>query len=160
MLEERQAICRHLVELDPQLVNVYHEELRTLLRRSMLQKRMREVEQRKIYVDVDSFKRHVRSLFKESYARYQDLLREHPDEIMEPSYQLLSTIRNLVSPEYGLSVELHLPDTPAADLHPREIVRGMRDEFVTSSEHGLDKYLSVRIRHGTLVCVSNSQFSC
>ena len=150
VLEERQAICRHLVELDPQSANVYYGELRTLLRRSMLQKRMREVEQRKIYVDVDSFKRHVRSLFKESYTRYQDLLREHPDETLEPSYRLLSTIRNLIDTEYGLSLELHLPDMPATDLLT-EIVFGMRDEFVTSPEHGLDKYLSVRIRHGTLV---------
>jgi hypothetical protein len=45
---------------------------------------------------------------------------------------------------------LSLPKNEMDDLFQAMIIN-LRDEFISSAEHGLDGYLSVRIRHGTLV---------
>ena len=76
LLEERMAVCRLLVELDPDGSPDYHAEVKELARRLMVKKRLAEVEHTRIFVDIDSIRRNVIDDLTESYNRYTALCRE------------------------------------------------------------------------------------
>ena len=144
LLEERLGICQLLIELDSDGVESYHTEIKTLLRRLMLQKRMKEVEQSKIFVDTDSIKRTVAEDLREAFNRFMALrneVKESPE--VEQAFHKAST-----GDLTGLS-NLALPQNETTELF-ESIIRRIREEYLLSPEHGLAKYLSVRIRHGTL----------
>ena len=149
LLEERLTICRLLIELDADGVDAYHTEIKTLLRRLMLQKRMKEVEQSKIFVDTDSIKRTVAEDLRESFSRYIALRSERTDP--GSSQEVEEALKKASTGDIDIKelFKLLLPKNETSDLF-ESIVRRLRDEYLLSPEHGLDKYLSVRIRHGTL----------
>lgn len=142
--DERVSICRLLSRLDPDEAETYQAEIKDLLRKTMIQRRMREVEQSKIYVDIDGVRRTAETL-RESYDRYTALLRagvQH-DRLIE----LEKVVRQAIGEEQLLVIKWTggaNRDILSALLHQ------LRDLYVSSAEHGLDKYLSVRIRHQTL----------
>jgi len=146
LLEERLGICRLLIDLDESDVKSYQTEIKALLRRLMLQKRMQEVEQSKIYVDTDSIKRTLAEELRETFNRYVALKRERTD--VSSSMEILSALRKSDGNLHEL-VNLVLPKNETSELF-ESMIKRLRDEYALSPEHGLDKYLSVRIRHGTL----------
>jgi hypothetical protein len=147
VVQERSSICQLLTEIDSHNKEVYQAEIRSLMQRVTLSRRMREVEQSKIHVDVDSVKKVARETLKESYARYQAFLKTGmtPDE----KEQLRQTGKRIAQGEVEALLSASFPRNEMSDLLERIVVR-LRDEFVSSSQHGLDGYLSVRVRHGTL----------
>jgi hypothetical protein len=108
---------------------------------------MKEIEQSKIYVDVDSIKRTVDEDLRETYARYM-ALRQSRVEVIEPE-KIRNAVKNVTAGNILEIVRLELPQSEISEVF-ESIVTKIRDEYVMSPEHGLDKYLSVRIRHGTL----------
>jgi hypothetical protein len=147
VLEERLSICRRLVEVDEDAGESYHSEIKGLLRRLMVQQRMKEVEQSKIYVDTDGIKRKVEDELRELFNRYRALRMDRTDAF--DTELVLSAVRKATEGDRQDLVSLTLPQNESAELFGL-IIRRVRDEYVSSPEHGLDKYLSVRIRHGTL----------
>jgi hypothetical protein len=147
--EERAAVCRLLVELDPVNSDVYDSERKELLRKIVVRKRSREVEQSKIYVDVESVRATATAKLREQFTRYVALAAARLDDVL---YRELREAVDRVNAELassGKRVALSLPRNEIDDLF-LTMVTIVRDEFVSSSEHGLDGYLSTRIRHGTL----------
>jgi hypothetical protein len=143
--EERLAVCRLLVELDVQNADAYQTEIRELLRRLMIQKRMREVEQSKIYVDIDSIRNAAEKSLRESFNRYMAFRRYRYDETLSAIFDVLNKLN--VKPDRQL-VLFAFPDQEITRILVG-IIQELRDQYV-SSKHGLDGYLSVRVRHGTL----------
>lgn len=140
---ERIAVCRLLTDLDPANVDHYHDEIKDLLGRLLLQKKMRELEQSKIYVDIDGIRRAATDTIKENFDRYMSFVK-----------QGLTTVHAIEDEAHPRTPEdnagkLVLPRDEVVDLFD-SIVLKLRDDFISSTEHGLDGYLSVRIRHGTL----------
>jgi hypothetical protein len=147
LLEERLAVCRVLIKLDPANQELYVAEIAGLLRRQTRQRRIREVEQSKIYVDIESIKRLLITELQDSYSRYLSLQPVTATEDLLAGLQAALDELTAGNPQ-GISA-LVLPKNEAYDLLA-DIARRLVDEYLLSSEHGLDKYLSVRIRHGAL----------
>ncbi len=144
--EERISVCRLLVDLDPQHKEDYQTEIKDILRRLMIQRRMRLIEQSKIYVDTESIRKALVKSMAENFNRLASLM-ELDSSLYDEIRQL---IRSSVQKE-GIEaiIALVIPKNEVLDLFESMVVQ-IRDEFVSSTEHGLDGYLSVRIRHGTL----------
>jgi len=144
VIQERLAVCRFLVDLDAQNADSYQGELRVLLRRLMIQKRMREVEQSKIYVDIDSVRKAAERSQRESFNRYI-ALRRYSDDALSALAEILKKFNT--KPDQ----QLVLFAAPSQDVTRIlvGIIQELRDQYV-SSKYGLAGYLSVRVRHGTL----------
>jgi hypothetical protein len=146
VIEERLAVCRVLLDLDPAHSSAYHAEIKALARRLLLARRIRELEQSKIYVDLDNLRRKLEPELLELFTRYLALKRDRPEA------GRIDIRRALIRASEGNIddiVALKLPTNEVTDLF-RTMVNRVRDEYVVSPEFGLDKYLSVRIRHGAL----------
>src|SRR5207253_2252884 len=140
-------VCRMLLEMDPEYAESYRTEIKDILRRLMIQKRIREIEQSKIFVDVEGLKNKLKKTMKESFSRYLSFLKSN----VQPSTQ--SDVKDAIQlaslGSLDKLIKLSLPENEVTDIFQRMVVE-FRDQFVSSTEHGLDGYLSVRIRHGTL----------
>jgi hypothetical protein len=117
------------------------------MRKLTLSKRMREVEQSKIHVDTASVKNVARDTLKESFSRYMAFIRTglSPEE----KTRLRDTRQRVAQGDVEALLSGAFPRNEMTSLL-ETIVVSLRDEFVSSSQHGLDGYLSVRVRHGTL----------
>jgi hypothetical protein len=145
--EERISVCRFLAELDPASSERYQGEIKDIVQRLMIQKRVREVQQSKIYVDIDSIRRHEAKNIRDNFNRYKALLVSKTSA----EQRALRTERKQKVEQFDLEglLNLPLPENEIVELF-QTMVAGLRDQFVSSNEFGLDGYLSVRIRHGTL----------
>jgi hypothetical protein len=142
--EERTAICQLLVELDPPRKADYQMEITDIARNQVIKRRLKEIEQSKIYVDVESIRKIADQSLRETFNRYQAL----PTAADQAVEQVMEALRKAAS-QPGTVLALTLP-TNERNAVLANIVSDIRDLFVSSSEHGLDGYLSVRVRHGTL----------
>lgn len=144
---ERASICQLLSELDSDNREEYQAQIRDIMRRLTLSKRLREVEQSKIHVDTSSVKIVARQTLLESFNRYMDFVRTG----MSPEEKsiLLDTRKRVARGDIESLLSDAFPRNEMTELF-ESIVARLRDEFVSSSQHGLDGYLSVRVRHGTL----------
>lgn len=144
---ERIAVCQLLSELDWSNQPVYAEEIRDLTRRRVVRDRLRQVEQSKIYVDVASVKKKAEKSLRESFGRYLNLL-SNP-EFDTQAHEIFKKIRDIIG---EASVGIQVMDFPSNQRD--QLFEGMiYDLFamlVSNREHGLETYLSTRIRHGTL----------
>ncbi len=145
--EERLKVCRLLLDFDKESSEVYQDEIKDTLRQLMIHRRMREIEQSRIYVDIDGIKRKVEKTMKENFLRYLSFLKNKVNsEIVQEAKELVKLAN---AGDFDRLLNHVLPNNEMKDIFERMIVE-LRDEFVSSSVHGLDLYLSVRIRHGTL----------
>jgi len=107
---------------------------------------VRQVEKSKIYIDVAAIRRWAEKHLKESFTRYQALLRAGMDS---GASGFNEAVKDVLSGRPVPQEFLELPKNEASDL-----LLGMALDFykecMTDPQHGLDCYLSMRIRHGAL----------
>lgn len=144
VLKERIVICTALVSLDPSYQGKYTEEIHQLTNSLMIQLTRREVETSKIYMDISGIKTLLLKEVCESYERYSEF---RANDLNEQIVQILNSASEKNSdttyPQvYFIDIE--------QDTMLETIVKQIRDIFVADDKYGLDGYLSVRIRHGTL----------
>lgn len=145
--KERVAVCQLLTEIDPEKTEEYQAEIRDIMRKLALKRRLREVEQSKIYVDTSSVKVVSRKILLESFMRYMSFLKTGMSS--EEKQILKNTRQRVAQGDVDALLSGAFPRNEMSELFESIIVQ-LRNEFVSSSQHGLDGYLSVRIRHGTL----------
>jgi len=149
--EERILICERLAEFDPARNGEYEAELRTLKNRLLIQDGIKLVDSSRIHVDVGPISRLAEQSLGESFSRYRALidagigLAKDLDTVMTAVTGLRSTAKGA---ERG-SEYLEVPENEA-DTTLLEIILTLRDQFLNDSNHGLNFYLSKRIRHGTI----------
>lgn len=144
---ERIGICHLLVGLDPKNSEQYQSEIRSIVQRMTIRKRLRQIEQSKIYVDVESVKNVARKDLKEGFLRYISFIANGLSKEDKAYFDSVRERRKEGDIDTLLSTTV--PRNERAALLETIYLR-LRDEFVSSTQHGLDGYLSVRIRHGTL----------
>ena len=152
--KERISLCQWLTNLDPDNMKVYNEEISNITQKSMIRKRIQQIDDSKIYVDVEGIKNSSYNMLKESYDRYLKLagiLRR---------YKVLD-LNNMNAETYTADTVYLLE--PNFSQKPRyvlfnEIFIEIRDKFISRYEYGLDYYLGMRIRHGTLLSQLRKQF--
>lgn len=143
--QERIQILQQLNEIEPNSSR-YSDEIKTLTKRIIIGKNLREIEQSKIYVDIERLTTELEKSIKESFARFCSL-----KSISLPEGESDAFLLRLFEVIDGLSkdIKLSIPSDESFDLFKAMFLE-IRDGFVSSNEFGLDTYLSVRVRHGTL----------
>ncbi len=134
--KERVEICNILSQIDPDNLKEYEKEIRELTQKLMINAELKIIEENRIHVNVDGMKDRLEKSYKNDFLRY---LFYQDDRVKQVTMVF-----------DGTSTEkLHvIENTPERIL--RELVFHIRDAFVSSDEYGLNGYLSLNIRHGTL----------
>ncbi|MEN6621239.1 MAG: hypothetical protein ABFD50_06810 [Smithella sp.] len=144
---ERALVCQLLIDLDSANTDKDQSEIRDIMQKLTLSKRLREVEQSKIYVDIKGIKNAAKESLEEDYARYMTFVKHGMSS--EDRYILDTARQQFDRGDIEAILATAFPRNEMSTLFNSMVIR-LRDEFVSSSQHGLDGYLSVRIRHGTL----------
>jgi hypothetical protein len=148
VIQERLAVCRVLIRLDEFNHDTYEGEIKEILRDVSLGKRLTQIDRSKLYVDLDGIQRKARDTLSESFARYSAFVKHGLNTVELGA--IAAAIERAKRGESSAITELALPQNEATELL-LSIVEELRDLFVASPEYGLDRSLSMRIRHGTLV---------
>ena len=135
---ERVRILQLLQDIDPAMTLVYAEEISQLQQDLAVRNALRRVATSKIHFNLDGIESSLDPSFFQRLDRYFALTR--------------------LSEGTRRTVELHWEDKTSAQemiaeaplLLFRELFHQVRYAFLYSNEHGLDSYLSVRIRHQTI----------
>lgn len=146
--EERINVCNLLAELDPMSQDQYAEEVKTLTRRLSVQDGLRHVDQSRLYVNVEAISRLSEREIRESFERYKQLSRAGGGFATPEDYH--SFISEVL--DGGKAVQdafNQYPQDEASDLL-RDMFKIVRDQYLLNPDFGLDAYLSMRIRHGSL----------
>jgi hypothetical protein len=133
---ERVEICNVLSQLDVLNLKVYEKEIREITQKLMINAELKTIEENRIHVNVDGMKDRLEKSFKNDFLRYKF----YQDE----RYIQWTLVLDGENNEKFLAIK----DAPERIL--KELVFHIRDAFVSSDEYGLNGYLSLNIRHGTL----------
>jgi signal transduction histidine kinase len=152
---ERLEICNFLVGKLGDHSEV-ETEVSDLLRKILVRKGIKQVNYSKIYVDVPSLRESLQKELRENFNRNIEIAAlpidqlnkivdslgnmlvyyvDNPDENQEPNEDDLENVKLTSYNRF---------------LHFKEAFLKVRDRFISDKDHGLDTYLSMRIRHGTL----------
>lgn len=144
--DERISLCQWLIQGAGVDDDKLEEEARELVRARHIRQGLKALEGSKLSIDRVGIQRWADRAVREDFQRYMDLLESGifkvDEEFKDAVYAMVST--GVVS-----QASLAVPDNEAVTLIAQVITRLM-SEFALHPEHGLDAYLSLRIRHGTL----------
>lgn len=144
--EERIALCQWLIQDKSDQAEVLEEEARELVRGKLVRQGLRELEGSKLSIDSAGLRQWASRVLREDYNRYIDLLESGVFVVDEEFKQ---AVLDAIGSERPDQSNLKIPDNESAELLGSIVTRAIR-EFALHSEHGLDAYLSLRIRHGTI----------
>ncbi|MCQ2202184.1 MAG: hypothetical protein MJZ27_08860 [Bacteroidales bacterium] len=161
VMEERIKICSSLYDFYND--KKYNDEISSLCRDLKIRELNNQVDDSKIYVDVNSIRENEMEDAKSLYDIYEGAS-------SNVNYYSDSSLRILLSKlmSMGLSVkqidsdsQLYAISDSSASEHQEQtnyrldvmkrLFLNVRDQFLFNPKYGLDNYLSTRIRHGTLV---------
>jgi hypothetical protein len=148
VLEERRDICGYLATVDRENSEAHAQEVLGISRELTVLDGLRTIDGSRVHVDTESLSRRLKIDLAESFQRYVALLK-NTDETVEGLSTILKDVgRRDHTPDYLLAMPVSEPD----ELLVSMIVRS-RERFLFDVPHGLDSYLSKRIRHGSIVGV-------
>ncbi|QRN95532.1 tetratricopeptide repeat protein [Archangium violaceum] len=145
---ERIKICQWLLLLDPKNAEIYSREISELTQAGMIRSAMIHLDESKVYIDTKGIAHSLDSLFKERFERYVSYSR------LDQGLRANLSLKGISFKE-----DEDIFVVSDAGLHQfSELFNELKNRFISSNEYGLDSYLSVRIRHGTLSGQIRSQF--
>jgi hypothetical protein len=142
--KERIDICQLLCILDKNNEGVYEEEIKEITQRLMINEELTIIEENRIHVNIEGIKRRIIEDYKYDYLSYQLIA----DERYNKFQHILDFVKEVGKIESKILIFDENTTQPEKLL--KNIVLNIRDAFVSSDEYGLDGYLSLNIRHGTL----------
>lgn len=119
------------------------EELREIRTKQVVRKATQQLDQSRIYVNVDGIKRNLHATVRESWQYYR-LSNLQADLDQTGALNALVSRLNMVGVP---TISIGGPLTER-DAHLIQIIYEIRDLFATSKEFGLDANLSTNVRHG------------
>lgn len=146
VLEERRDIYARLVQLDPINANEYKYQLATISKEIRVNQGLKTIDASRIHVDTPALRSILRRDLADSFNRYLQLSKdgESPAETFD------SLLRELAKPELAARLWLTVEESEADELLI-SMVNVAKARFLFDVPHGLDSYLSKRIRHGSIV---------
>jgi len=156
--QERVKICQLLLSLDDDDSNIYNDEIIKITRSMNIKERMKEVSSSKIYIDIEGLKNYDFKDFEKSFLRFKKI-KDLSAKSFEDFYMMVSEngtdnlLNKLQQKKKYLTQEIQLKDMFL------ELFMDVREKYLFSNEHGLDAYLSTRIRHGTITGQLRKTFS-
>jgi hypothetical protein len=165
---ERLQILQYLCRTDPANRPAYSEEIDEITQRQFIRRGIQKLDEGRIYVDEAGIRRAGEKLLAENFRRYLDISSLKGIEALR---LLDSNIKKVVpsspSGHHAPAQKIDIEKLEAEGVRViflshyalfKELFIDVRDRFISSSEYGLDSYLSVRIRHGTLQGQLRSRF--
>jgi hypothetical protein len=151
--EERIKVCQVLAEIDSPNTLRYLAEIRERVKTIEIAKATNLVEQSKVYVDIAAIKKALRTRLGDAYARYKTAapnLEPHEDTVMETLAEILSKQSEIPIAQFASMMHIVNPQTSTElDLQFAAMFAEVTNEFLRG-DHGLNAYLSTRVRHGKL----------
>jgi hypothetical protein len=154
--EARISVCRQLATVDSKESGTYLEEIRERVKRQEIAKGTSLVEQSKVYVDIAAIKKGLKAKIGGQYTRYKTAATGQADAGDDVIANLANVLHDLsVSRKQSIGKilsHLHLLDDSSdteVDGQFDSIFTEVTNEFL-KGDHGLNAYLSTRVRHGTL----------
>lgn len=138
--EERIKICRILTELDPHRKEIYNEEIKEITQKMQIREHSAALEKSKIYVDIDGIKKQATRKIEENFNR----IIEYFNSMRNKGEPVVFTINGNFEGEIK-----KIKGNRYSDIY-NDLIYEIRDSFISSKEYGLDVYLSLGIRHGTI----------
>lgn len=135
--QERINTCQYLRIIDSENEDAYEQEIQEITHKLFINDGLNTIENSKIHVNTEGIKSRISKTLKSAFSNYMYYRNHKIDAVLE-------SIKNF---EGGENLEIITFDTSQMFS---EIVNTIRNEFVSSGEYGLDGYLSMNIRHGTL----------
>jgi hypothetical protein len=147
--QERVKICQVLLLLDEDNSKIYNDEIIEITQNIKIKERIREIDNSKIYVDINGLINYDLKDFDKSFSRFIKI-KDLNDKSFEEFYVLISE-----TDEYNLESQQQYKKkyvTHKQQLQQvfTELFIEIRNKYLYSNENGLDSYLSTRIRHGTI----------
>lgn len=155
--EARIRVCQLLAEIDSGNATEYLEEIKERVKQLEIAKATTLMEQSKVYVDIEAIRKSIRAKLSDSYARYKNSAQTIDTRSDDFFYQISQSVaqgtdQTVASLPLLLS-RLHILENFAdseADVQFEALFSEVTNEFLRGA-HGLNAYLSTRIRHGTLL---------
>lgn len=146
---ERISICQMLRNIDSENKKKHDEEISAITQQVTIRKRIQQVDEGKISVDMACIVTSSDDSVVQLYNRYKSLedIAGNIIKLVDNSY-IAALINNIEQVKQEKPRIVFVRD-PKYKLF-KELFYEIRDRFVFSNEYGLDSNLSVRIRHGTL----------
>lgn len=142
VLEERIKIYQNIKEVDHLNENIYNEEIKHIAFKLASEEGQQLVDKTRIYVDEDHFKKWMNIELSESFNRYKD--------IKKVNIELPIDIDSIAESIKEKSDKL-LILTTEDEVLLYNMIKVIKNEFLTNPSFGLDFYLSQRIRHQSFI---------
>lgn len=140
----RLSILQKLIEVNPEQQKKYLDEISTIMTKIEINNKIRQVSQRKVYVDERKIKREKREIFLENFQKYLALKSLNTDiEGLD-----VTDKQNIDSIKHMKEVTKQNMLYSQTILALKEFISDIMFEFLKNENYGLDTYLSSRIRHG------------
>ncbi|MBO9537346.1 hypothetical protein [Herbaspirillum sp.] len=141
----RLDVCANLLDLDKENIDSILGEMREILQGNDIKNAERDIENIRIHVDVDSIKKWARDTYAEEYLR----LRKTRIAKIAPSVsELEESLRNIDSKNGEVD------SRNKSEIRNKDPIFSMGSAIFTKcfikEDDGLDHFLSLRIRHGSL----------
>ncbi len=145
VLEERREIYSALVELDPAGAEEYRYQVLTISKEIRISQGQQTIDASRVHVDIAALRPILRRDLTETYSRYVQLIREEA-----PSEGLDEILRGMAKPD-SLAKQLLSSSDSESDILLILMMRQACERYLFSVPHGLDSYLSKRVRHGSII---------
>lgn len=145
VLEERRDLCALLLQMYPG-VPAFEQELLSISSELTIRRGLQTLDGSRVHVDHASLAAILVREIAESYQRYGALVRSGAVVSETFSAVIRELLKSDINPKYLLAV----PESEADELLIA-IFLHVRNRFLFDPHHGLDSYLSKRIRHGSIV---------
>ena len=150
ILEERISVCSSLINIDKENSKEYQDEVLSITTHRNIQRGVKLLDQSRIYVDTADLKRWADKELREGFNRFKAFSRAGIGESQSnDKFETLLT-KAAQNPSEPLPKELFDVPSNEPDQIISQIYNQLADAFLTNKPYGLDSYLSLRIRHGTL----------
>lgn len=144
--EERLAILSQLKTLDPERSSIFEDEITLILRRQEVTKAIKSLDRSKISMDEEPIRDWARKNLRGKFDRFRALI-EAGMETVSP--MVAFEILNRLAAGTPDTKPFEIPDNEVSALFA-EMLGELCRESSLNSRHGINSYLSLRIRHGTI----------
>ena len=155
VVAERIELCKKMYYISND--KAYSDEITSLIKEQEVLALAQQVNDSKIHVDVQSLINNElgnEKLMFDTFSEIDDNLEMYEQKNMEG---LIEFIKSQYEGK-TVVVRYELPTVKYKRVLFRQMILSIRDKFLCDPRYGLDKYLSARIRHGTLITQLRNHF--
>lgn len=146
LLDDRITVLRWIADQNTALSDEAEERARDLARSQQVQKGLEVLKGSKLSIDRTQLRQWAIENVRTDFSRFKDLI---DSGLFAVDSKLRQAVYDVIEKGSDAATGLAVPDNEAASLFVVLLRKTIR-EMATNPEHGLDAYLSLRIRHGTL----------